>query len=72
MGVWIEIWLSKSIDAVHSVTPLVGVWIEILINFFGNPLKILVTPLVGVWIEICINTDYVNYCMRHSPCGSVD
>ena len=35
----------------YSVTPFVGVWIEILLlSFYHCPLH--VTPFVGVWIEI--------------------
>ena len=34
-----------------SVTPFVGVWIEIWQKKVGNPLR-MVTPFVGVWIEI--------------------
>ena len=36
-----------------SVTPLVGVWIEMYCAKIKTH-KILVTPLVGVWIEIII------------------
>ena len=36
------------------VTPLVGVWIEIVVQTATN-LKDSVTPLVGVWIEILEN-----------------
>ena len=34
-----------------TVTPLVGVWIEIIKDGTIDPAEI-VTPLVGVWIEI--------------------
>ena len=36
----------------NSVTPLVGVWIEIC-NIEDIGTSNYVTPLVGVWIEIC-------------------
>ena len=34
-----------------NVTPLVGVWIEMIIAWIVTDI-IAVTPLVGVWIEI--------------------
>ena len=34
------------------VTPLAGVWIEILVIIISAPVAT-VTPLAGVWIEIC-------------------
>ena len=34
-----------------SVTPCVGVWIEMLL-LFHTPAPLAVTPCVGVWIEI--------------------
>ena len=37
-----------------NVTPLAGVWIEILINPLSNNSSV-VTPLAGVWIEIFFN-----------------
>ena len=54
------------------VTPLVGVWIEIIFRI-ASPNGPSVTPLVGVWIEINGNHCWVWHGMgRHSPCGSVD
>ena len=35
------------------VTPLAGVWIEILWEYARENGR-LVTPLAGVWIEICL------------------
>ena len=35
----------------YTVTPLVGVWIEIFKELY-KALQKCVTPLVGVWIEI--------------------
>ena len=42
---------SYSLINISAVTPLVGVWIEIIKKSF-NGLGSAVTPLVGVWIEI--------------------
>ena len=53
------------------VTPLVGVWIEMLNEYHKTELEE-VTPLVGVWIEISITTSVSCSLCRHSPCGSVD
>ncbi len=52
MGVWIEIWSTSSSPWLISVTPLVGVWIEMLggTSYYTKAGE--VTPLVGVWIEI--------------------
>ena len=36
---------------IFAVTPLVGVWIEIMVCETKEE-KVQVTPLVGVWIEI--------------------
>ena len=38
---------------IFAVTPLVGVWIEILFPSRMHSSSGCVTPLVGVWIEIC-------------------
>ena len=54
-----------------TVTPLVGVWIEIIKDGTIDPAEI-VTPLVGVWIEISIETILSETEHSHSPCGSVD
>ena len=35
----------------HGVTPLAGVWIEIIVSLYGIGV-FLVTPLAGVWIKI--------------------
>ena len=54
-----------------KVTPLVGVWIEIIRT--AVIIKALnVTPLVGVWIEIWEVAEYEEEDNSHSPCGSVD
>ena len=53
------------------VTPLVGVWIEILRTLHFQ-LLIIVTPLVGVWIEITTYYYMGASGLCHSPCGSVD
>ena len=36
----------------HHVTPLAGVWIEMIIPVYRLTVNI-VTPLAGVWIEMC-------------------
>ncbi len=41
------------VSIIGAVTPLAGVWIEILVPFRLLPADI-VTPLAGVWIEIVI------------------
>ena len=53
------------------VTPLAGVWIEIL-GAVGNYGLSNVTPLAGVWIEIFHGHGKRARKCRHSPCGSVD
>ena len=55
----------------YTVTPLVGVWIEILCKVYSE-ITDTVTPLVGVWIEIEKAAETVSSEPRHSPCGSVD
>ena len=55
----------------RSVTPLVGVWIEIQ-TYPELPYTTNVTPLVGVWIEIYQNILLDLSPQSHSPCGSVD
>ena len=68
MGVWIEILLSNYNASLKTVTPFVGVWIEIthththvtpfvgvwieIGHASGRIVRLLVTPFVGVWIEI--------------------
>jgi len=67
--------LKSMLSPTHSllwlVTPLAGVWIEILLYqpcFEGR----MVTPLAGVWIEITrLNTD-IDYWNGHTPRGCVD
>ena len=54
-----------------TVTPLVGVWIEIRYTEMRADWN-LVTPLVGVWIEISYSSSFPNLLLSHSPCGSVD
>ena len=53
------------------VTPLVGVWIEI-VWVCDDGGKDDVTPLVGVWIEIISGRFTCTWSVSHSPCGSVD
>ena len=58
-------------SAVLPVTPLAGVWIEIVRKYYqskGNA----VTPLAGVWIEIREFAIRTGRGSGHSPCGSVD
>ena len=59
------------IVAAIFVTPLAGVWIEILFGGWDAAL-ITVTPLAGVWIEIDNSTSEIGKLVGHSPCGSVD
>ena len=48
---WIEIGLQDTVIRSRSVTPLAGVWIEIVGLGVGVGVGV-VTPLAGVWIEI--------------------
>ena len=52
------------------VTPLAGVWIEIMLQWMAN-WRVSVTPLAGVWIEIspvfAIETQYMSLPLRE--CG---
>ncbi len=53
-----------------AVTPLVGVWIEIIRTDYRNVLQV-VTPLVGVWIEIT-TSPFISSGVRSLPsweCG---
>ena len=59
------------VSIIGAVTPLAGVWIEILVPFRLLPADI-VTPLAGVWIEIELYHGSKYYWCCHSPCGSVD
>ena len=52
MGVWIEISSMPAILINWSVTPYVGVWIEIFQSDGYIIPSMDVTPYVGVWIEI--------------------
>ena len=63
-------YLAKA-DNFDLVTPLVGVWIEIVLKIFGSFVNV-VTPLVGVWIEILTSVAVCLGMAGHSPCGSVD
>ena len=55
MGVWIEIYKTRALNALFPVTPCVGVWIEMGDkDRMGN--VVAVTPCVGVWIEITAMT----------------
>ncbi len=59
------------IPLAFTVTPCVGVWIEIIfisLKFKPPP----VTPCVGVWIEILKFPCQPSYKIGHSLCGSVD
>ena len=56
---------------IFAVTPLAGVWIEIIMARDKKALES-VTPLAGVWIEISDNSNETETLTRHSPCGSVD
>ena len=49
---WIEIHISCFIVIVKPVTPLAGVWIEIIELYLSITIVGTVTPLAGVWIEI--------------------
>ncbi len=53
----------------HIVTPLAGVWIEIVIPIMTLQLETLVTPLAGVWIEIHIHT--YNLAIAVTPLAGV-
>ena len=53
------------------VTPLAGVWIEMLCKF-NEEMEAKVTPLAGVWIEIASTASTILDALSHSPCGSVD
>ena len=52
MGVWIEMRISSYNCISDLVTPFVGVWIEMYVDFARNTVELTVTPFVGVWIEI--------------------
>ena len=58
MGVWIEIGRSGNNPIALSVTPCVGVWIEIEGEAEGNRRGYQVTPCVGVWIEITSSVEF--------------
>ena len=49
---WIEIYFIGTIYHTDIVTPLAGVWIEILDELQRMRRALAVTPLAGVWIEI--------------------
>ena len=69
---WIEILQLEGVEKVILVTPLAGVWIEILLRRGRPPERSLVTPLAGVWIEIERLAKSAAHPVRHSPRGSVD
>ena len=52
MGVWIEIPLQLVQGYSFTVTPFMGVWIEIVIHVLPSVGSVAVTPFMGVWIEI--------------------
>ena len=62
--------LNNTINS-NFVTPLAGVWIEIL-TVGKYPTDLTVTPLAGVWIEIKRDGLARKSHQSHSPCGSVD
>ena len=68
---WIEIGGAARVSVGYAVTPLAGVWIEMLPT---PPIwsKTSVTPLAGVWIEIRQKAAYDVEKVSHSPCGRVD
>jgi len=55
----------------QSVTPLAGVWIEMMVSCMLHFLMG-VTPLAGVWIEIMRAYKEKAKTSCHSPRGSVD
>ena len=68
---WIEIGRRTVTVANLDVTPLAGVWIEML--HLPQPAQYrIVTPLAGVWIEMDLITDRTQVDVGHSPRGSVD
>ena len=67
----LKFFTSHSLYHLHFVTPLAGVWIEILVQLW-DVLEPFVTPLAGVWIEIPAMIDDFTDGSGHSPCGSVD
>ena len=72
MGVWIEISCVKTTDYNgNTVTPFVGVWIEILLLLVSAK-RVTVTPFVGVWIEIHWELIEKQIVPGHSLRGSVD
>ncbi len=56
---------------VSVVTPLAGVWIEIILTICVF-LAHFVTPLAGVWIEISAVTPSRALTSSHTPRGCVD
>ena len=61
----------QAIIEINTVTPFVGVWIEImpLVTVFEF---LCVTPFVGVWIEIGVIKSTLEPLGCHSLRGSVD
>ena len=57
-------------SGLDEVTPLAGVWVEIVLNEAIEAL-IPVTPLAGVWVEITGVDVFGLLYHGHSPCGSV-
>ena len=53
------------------VTPLAGVWVEMLCEYVGVIQENTVTPLAGVWVEMILSAHTSHAPSRHSPCGSV-
>ena len=64
MGEW-------KIIKMRYVVPLVGTWIEMKQESYGN-IKICVVPLVGTWIEIFVFIHARSCTVGRSPRGNVD
>ncbi len=68
---WIEIYTGTPGNLWVMVTPLAGVWIEMLMPSALDA-EMTVTPLAGVWIEISKEIRKLRNIAGHSPRGSVD
>ena len=71
MGVWIEISIVLNMLRRTVVTPLVGVWIEIIDDVVYNDTDSMSLPLweCGLKYQVYFR---LSYTYGHSPCGSVD
>ena len=56
---------------IEQVAPLVGAWIEIIINNWMCTVQY-VAPLVGAWIEITMYRTTSQLILGRSSCRSVD